>query len=50
MVNKMFLLSFVISSFCNVAMIGDFSPMKVGNKWVYSDCELAYGGGIVMKE
>jgi hypothetical protein len=23
-------------------MIGDFSPMKVGNKWVYSDQEYAY--------
>ena len=42
MLNKLFLFVLVVCAFCNAAMIGDFSPMKVGNKWVYSDQEYAY--------
>jgi hypothetical protein len=36
MLNKIFLYALTICSFCCAAMIGDFSPMKVGNTWVYS--------------
>ncbi|MGB7569912.1 MAG: hypothetical protein WBM07_18760 [Chitinivibrionales bacterium] len=36
MFNKIFLFAFAVCSFGNAAMVGDFSPMKVGNTWVYS--------------
>jgi hypothetical protein len=36
MLNKIFLYALTVCSFCCAAMIGDFSPMKVGNTWVYS--------------
>ena len=40
MLNKIILIASIAWSFCNAAngsaMIGDFSPMKVGNTWVYS--------------
>jgi hypothetical protein len=39
MLNKLFLFALVACAFSNAAMIGDFAPMKVGNKWVYSDFE-----------
>ena len=48
MLNKIILIASIAWSFCSVAngstMIGDFSPMKVGNTWVYS--ELSYNVAI----
>lgn len=44
--NKVFLFALVVCAFSNAAMVGDFAPMKVGNKWVYSYEEFMLRGGL----
>jgi len=36
MINKILLCALTVCLLSDAAMIGDFSPMKVGNKWVYT--------------
>jgi hypothetical protein len=46
----MFVFAFVVCSFCSAAMVGDFSPMKVGNTWVYKGVFRTFSDSVISEK